>query len=123
MAEQEFKRVAKAAKAPGDDGSTAASPLDTAGLRSVARALEKMDEVFGIYYEVPAAHGGAPDDAGGEDAADSAAAPSHVMELVTQRAAAKEAKDWGRADALRAEIAELGFAVEDGRGACQVRRL
>ena len=39
--------------------------------------------------------------------------PAEVMELVEQRAAAKKAKDWGTADALRAKITEMGYVVED----------
>ena len=39
--------------------------------------------------------------------------PADVMALVEQRAAAKKAKDWATADALRAQITELGWVVED----------
>ena len=39
--------------------------------------------------------------------------PAEVMELVERRAAAKKAKDWGTADALRAQITEMGWQVED----------
>ena len=35
------------------------------------------------------------------------------MELVERRAAAKKAKDWATADALRAQITEMGWQVED----------
>jgi hypothetical protein len=38
------------------------------------------------------------------------------MELVGQRTAAKDAKDWELADSLRARISELGFAVKDVKG-------
>ena len=38
------------------------------------------------------------------------------MELVVQRTAAKDAKDWEMADSLRAMITELGFAVKDVKG-------
>lgn len=38
------------------------------------------------------------------------------MDLVSQRAAAKEAKDWELADSLRRRITELGFAVKDVKG-------
>ena len=41
------------------------------------------------------------------------AVPADVMALVAARAEAKKAKDWARADALRAEIGEKGYAVED----------
>ena len=39
--------------------------------------------------------------------------PAEVMDLVNQRAAAKKAKDWPTADALRAKITEMGYVVED----------
>ena len=39
--------------------------------------------------------------------------PSEVMSLVEQRAAAKKAKDWATADALRAQITQMGWVVED----------
>jgi cysteinyl-tRNA synthetase len=42
--------------------------------------------------------------------------PDDVMELVGQRTAAKDAKDWELADSLRARITELGFAVKDVKG-------
>ena len=34
-------------------------------------------------------------------------------ELVEKRAAAKKAKDWATADAIRAQLTELGWAVKD----------
>ena len=39
--------------------------------------------------------------------------PAEVMELVQKRAEAKKAKDWPTADALRAQIAQMGYVVED----------
>ncbi len=39
--------------------------------------------------------------------------PADVAALVEQRAAAKKAKDWAAADALRARITALGWVVED----------
>ncbi len=39
--------------------------------------------------------------------------PADVTALVEQRAAAKKAKDWATADALRAQITALGWVVED----------
>jgi cysteinyl-tRNA synthetase len=44
-----------------------------------------------------------------------AAIPQEVARLAQERAAARAAKDWARGDALRAEIAALGWAVKDGR--------
>ena len=39
--------------------------------------------------------------------------PAEVTDLVNQRAAAKKAKDWPRADAIRARLAEMGWTVTD----------
>ena len=39
--------------------------------------------------------------------------PDEVAALLTARAEARKAKDWKKSDALRAEIAALGFAVKD----------
>ena len=39
--------------------------------------------------------------------------PAEVIDLVNQRAAAKKAKDWPRADAIRARLAEMGWTVTD----------
>ena len=38
------------------------------------------------------------------------------MDLVEQRSAAKDAKDWELADSLRSKISELGFTVKDMKG-------
>ena len=39
--------------------------------------------------------------------------PAAVLQLLEERTAAKKAKDWARADAIRAELAAQGYAVED----------
>ena len=53
--------------------------------------------------------GVAPDTASEPDAAHDSAAES----VVARREAAREAKDWATADALRAELASMGVTVED----------
>jgi len=116
-AEKEFKRVAKAAKDSDGDESDVVPPLDLIGLKSVQQALEKMDQVFGIYYDVPKVKGDESDDGdSASDDGDDASVPTDVMDLVAQRSAAKDAKDWGLADSLRSEITALGFAVKDVKG-------
>ena len=42
-----------------------------------------------------------------------AAVPPQVLDLLQQRTEAKKAKNWPQADALRAQIAALGYAVKD----------
>lgn len=105
-AEAEFKRVAKEGDSEG---------LDIAGLRAVGDAMDRMDQVFGIFYQVPAtsdSDDGEGSGSGGEDTS----IPEEVLELVVQRTEAKESKDWELADSLRARIAELGFQVKDVKG-------
>ena len=39
--------------------------------------------------------------------------PAEILALVDERAAAKKAKDWSRADAIRAQLTQKGYVVED----------
>jgi cysteinyl-tRNA synthetase len=99
-AENEFKRVAK-------DSSEL---LDLAGLQAIGKAMEQMDKVFGVFYQVPMSE---EEEA---EAEQKDVVPNEVLELVTQRTEAKEAKDWDLADSLRSRITELGFKVKDVKG-------
>jgi hypothetical protein len=47
--------------------------------------------------------------------------PEPVRRLIDDRAAAREARDWDRADALRDEIADLGWEVQDAAGGSTAR--
>jgi cysteinyl-tRNA synthetase len=107
-AENEFKRVAK--QKDGDDG---AAPLDLEGLEAVSKAMDQMDKVFGIFYEVPMTR---EEVEAVSDEQDDSLIPTQVLELVVQRTEAKEAKDWDLADSLRSRITELGFKVKDVKG-------
>ena len=116
-AEKEFKRVAKRQKEEEkEDLEEQPTPLDLVGLARVQEALEQMDQVFGIYYEVPQVKGKEDTAAAGGSDDDVDCVPQNVMDLVVQRTAAKDAKDWEMADSLRAKITELGFAVKDVKG-------
>jgi cysteinyl-tRNA synthetase len=101
-AEGEFKRIAKQ-----EDG---AIPLDLTGLKAILEAMQDMDRIFGIFYRVP---GGEDEEQEGADGDSSLEVPTEVMDLVSQRSAAKDSKDWGLADSLRKQITELGYAVKD----------
>jgi len=46
---------------------------------------------------------------------------NRIETLVTARQQARAAKDWARADALRADLAELGIEVEDAGGTTRWR--
>mmetsp|Transcript_15337 Transcript_15337/g.22346 ORF Transcript_15337/g.22346 Transcript_15337/m.22346 type:complete len:646 (-) Transcript_15337:29-1966(-) len=124
-AETEFKRYKKEEKAKASnsdsdyntDETLEVTPLDLVGLASVRDAMHQMDQVFGIFYEVPKEKNddGSKKDEKDEPAEDSSI-PDEVMELVQSRTDAKEAKDWDLADSLRSRITELGFAVKDVKG-------
>jgi cysteinyl-tRNA synthetase len=103
-AEKEFKRVAK------DENAS----LDLAGLKSILEAMDQMDKVFGIFYQVPTT----AEEQAKEEESDiiPEEVMDEVMDLVYQRAEAKEGKDWNLADSLRAQILELGFTVKDVKG-------
>ncbi|MEA2681919.1 MAG: cysteinyl-tRNA synthetase [Chloroflexota bacterium] len=48
-------------------------------------------------------------------------APAEVQELAQRRDAARAARDWAAADALRAQLEELGWAVEDSAQGTRLR--
>ena len=49
--------------------------------------------------------------------------PAEIQALVTERTEARAAKDWGRADAIRDELAAAGWTVEDSAEGPVARRL
>ena len=63
--------------------------------RKALEAWQKLDAVFGL---------GAPREAG---------APPEIVALLEQRQAARKAKDFQRADALRQELKAQGWVIED----------
>ena len=65
----------------------------------------RMDEVLGL---------GLAESRRAEAAAVDGALAAEVDALVAERGAAKRAKDWGRADAIRAELKSKGVLLEDG---------
>ena len=75
-------------------------------LEAAAKAFDEITDVLGLMYnrrkdEVPA----------------------EVTELVEKRAAAKKAKDWATADAIRAQLTEMGWAVKDTAQGPQLSKL
>ncbi len=48
--------------------------------------------------------------------------PPEVMARVEEREAARQARDWARADAIRQELAHMGYIVEDTPQGSRVRR-
>ncbi|WP_172120530.1 cysteine--tRNA ligase [Actinomyces faecalis] len=93
----------------------AAGAVDAAEVRETALSLRAQLDVMGLDplaepWRSRVLGVGA---AGGSDAAVSAL--DHlVTAMIKGRAAARAAKDWARADALRDQLAEAGVVVEDG---------
>mmetsp|Transcript_32817 Transcript_32817/g.94140 ORF Transcript_32817/g.94140 Transcript_32817/m.94140 type:complete len:380 (+) Transcript_32817:584-1723(+) len=100
-AENEFKNLAK----------NDSYELDIHGLRSAKSAIVQMDNIFGILYDVPRREGSDEDSPSDSNNVDKI--PDDVLQLVSRRTEAKEAKDWDLADSLRSRIAEMGFEVKD----------
>lgn len=86
------------------------TPLDIEGVRFAQQALDLMDQVFGIFYMIPSI------DTQLDIERKQEVIPEEVLQLVDQRASAKEAKDWKMADTLRDQISRLGYTVKDVKG-------
>ena len=76
--------------------NTRADAADKASLQTAADTFDELAGVLGLLYNRKTAQ-----------------APEEVQALVAERTAAKKAKDWARADALRARISALGWTVTD----------
>ena len=74
--------------------------------------IEKFDTVLSVGLLAAAAKKRAE-----KEAAKSAAPqiPAEIAELVEKRAAAKKVKDFATADAIRAQIAEMGYSIKETR--------
>ena len=86
--------------------NTLSAASSKAALEAAAKAFDEITGVLGLMYnrkkdEVPA----------------------EVTALVEKRAAAKKAKDWATADAIRAQLTELGWAVKDTAQGPQLSKL
>jgi len=49
--------------------------------------------------------------------------PSHVLELLEERRAARQAKDWAKSDRLREVLRQKGYAVKDTKDGYEVTRM
>ncbi|MBU3805658.1 MAG: cysteine--tRNA ligase [Candidatus Fournierella pullistercoris] len=65
-------------------------------LQAAAKVFDEITGVLGLLYNRKTSQ-----------------VPAEVMELVQRRAEAKKTKDWATADALRAQITQMGWVVED----------
>ncbi len=83
--------------------SPAASP---AALQTAAKVFDELANVLGILYNRKKEE-----------------VPADIAALVSERAEAKKAKDWPRADAIRAELTQKGWQVEDTPKGPKVSRI
>ena len=79
------------------DINTLSDASDKATLETAAKTFDELTGVLGLLYNRKKTD----------------AIPAEVTALVEERAAAKKAKDWGRADAIRAQLTEMGWSVTD----------
>ena len=79
------------------DINTLSDASDKATLEAAAKTFDELTGVLGLLYNRKKTD----------------AIPAEVTALVEERAAAKKAKDWGRADAIRAQLTEMGWSVTD----------
>ncbi len=71
--------------------------MNSAAAKAALEALAKMDQVLAVM----------------EPDAEDNAVPAEIQKLADERVAARKAKDWARADALRQEIDAAGWIIED----------
>lgn len=93
-------------------GNTAISEGDTAVVRREQILVRSMLDVLGLDPASPQWRSGLGAGAG---SAQHDALDALVRALVAERAEARAAKDWARADALRDRLTAAGVIVEDGR--------
>ena len=74
--------------------------------RAAARRLLRLGQVLGAFWKPPATESWSPE----------------VLELAEAREAARKARDWKEADALRARLLDKGVLVEDGAAGPRLKR-
>lgn len=79
----------------------------------LAGLLLAFGDVLGLFQQSPEAFltGGQQDDTG------------KIEQLIAERNAAREAKDWGRADQVRDELTAMGIVLEDSAGKTSWRKI
>ncbi len=74
--------------------------LDRSVAGQVDALIEEVDQVLGVFYALP--------EEGEEEAL-----PEEVKTLISEREAARVARDWAKADEIRDQVLELGYVLED----------
>ena len=100
---------------------------DLTSITSIQQAILKIDEVFGVFYNVPQAYF-APQGAGGSSLSSSEPLPpdmipQNILELVEKRSSLKSQKLFTEADAIRAELSDLGYIVKDRKSEIDVFKI
>ena len=85
-----------------------AKSLSKSGAELILAQYRKFDEVFAL-FEV--------------DTEKKDDIPAEVMEMAEKRCAARASKDWATADAMRDQLKELGWIVEDSPEGFKVKRI
>ncbi|MCC7265053.1 MAG: cysteine--tRNA ligase [Candidatus Latescibacteria bacterium] len=78
--------------------------MSSGGAGTVLGFLEKVDQVLGVFYEVASAEPARP-----------AGLTPELERLLQERQRARLAKEWGRSDELRDQLAAAGVVVKDTR--------
>lgn len=94
--------------------------MTTASGKSVLECLDDMDRVFGIFYTPNVKN--ETDEVSGDDK-DEIPIPEHLEKLLVERAEARAAKDYARADRIRAAISKDGYGIVDTKGGAKLKRL
>ncbi len=112
--------VAKAAadKAGGDDAGGSGDAGGTGDAARIARTLRELGARLGLLQDDPEG----VLQGGGRGASRDGSDARTVEALIAERAAARAAKDFARADAVRDELVRLGIVLEDAGGATRWRR-
>lgn len=100
---------------------------DPGNIASILRAILQIDVVFGVVYNVPQAYF-APQVSGGSSQSSSEALPAdmipqNILELVEKRTAFKSQKLFTEADAIRAELSNLGYIIKDRKSEVDVFKI
>ena len=75
--------------------------VDRQGAEQVNAFLEEIDQVLGVFYQLP------------DDEAVEADLPEELKALIAEREAARKARNWARADEIRDTFQDLGYTLED----------
>lgn len=79
----------------------------------ILKHLQKMDEVFGLFYEVPLDYFGSASGILSDVSVQGNSVPVEVMNLAQLRFEAKKIKNFALADSFRDQILAAGYTVKD----------